>query len=260
MDSAIAEATGSMVNTIHVPNNQYFGNYRGTVLKNDDPENRGRCKIYVRGIYPEKFTENEAALIPWAEPCQPLFCGGSGTAFNNGTFQCPDLNSTVWLFFESGDITRPVFFGQTTDKDGLFSNDICKIYWEGMYVELEKSTKTITASATNITAIAEKIMNGYCETLNATSITANVSSSLLNVTSELINVSSATFNLTSNIINMYGETLIDGNVSISKNLTVGADVSVGGSETVASDSVIGGKSFLLHMHTVNPGDTTSPVI
>lgn len=130
---------------LKVPNNQYFGCYRGTVLKNDDSGsnqsvtfNRGRCKIYVPGIYPEEFKQNDGEQLPWAEPCQPLFCGGSGV---DGTFQCPDINATVWLFFESGDITRPVFFGQTTSEKGEFNTEICREEWRDMKIEFNHKVK-----------------------------------------------------------------------------------------------------------------------
>ena len=238
MDRAIAEATGSMVNSLHVPNNEYFGMVRGIVVKNDDTEfQRGRCKVYIPGVYPEKFKENDGELLPWCEPCQPLFCGGGGDLHNNGTFQCPDVGSTVWVFFENNDITRPVMFGQTTDSNGKFDNNICKVYWEGMYIEMDKSTHTITASATNVTAVAEKVLNGYAETINLTSTVTNVHSTN---------------------INMYGDTLINGAVHITGTTKIDSNLTVNGEETVAIDSNIGGKSFVGHVHLGNAGMPTSP--
>jgi len=260
MDSAIAEATGSMVNSIHVPNNKYFGMMRGIVIKNDDTEfQRGRCKVYVPGVYPEKFKENDGELLPWCEPCQPLFCGGGGDLHKNGTFQYPDVGSTVWLFFENNDITRPVMFGQTTDSEGKFDNNICKVYWEGMYIEMDKTTHTITASATNITAIAEKELNGYAETINLTAVTANLTSTTTNMIADTTNVTSNNVtNVTSPNINMYGDTLIKGTVHITGATTIDSNLTVNASEVVAVDSVIGGKSFIGHMHTGNVGAPTSP--
>lgn len=245
MENIIADATGAMTNSIHVPNNMYNGMVRGTVINNDDTENnRGRCKVYIPGIYPEKFKENNGELLPWAEPCQPLFCGGGGNYHNNGTFQCPDIGSTVWLFFENNDIQRPIMFGQTTDYEGKFATNICKVYWEGMYVEMDKSTHTITTSATNVVAIAEKELNGYCETANLTSVTTNLSATTLNVNSSTIN--------------MTGNTLINGTVHITGITTIDSDTIFNANETVAGDSTIGGKSFLGHTHTGNAGVPTSP--
>ena len=246
MDKYISEAAGSLADSIHVRNNMYPGMYRGVVVNNDDKEfNRGRCKVYIPGIYPERFKEDDGALLPWAEPCQPLFCGGGGDMHNNGTFQCPDKDSTVWLFFENNDIQRPVMFGQTTDCEGKFDTDICKMYWEGMYVEFDKSTHTITASATNITAIAEKELNGYCETATLTSSVANVTAT-------------SAYTLTSPAITFNGDLTVNGNVHVTGTTTIDSDVTMNATETVANDSTIGGKSFLAHMHTGNAGAPTSP--
>ena len=162
----------SMFDTLRVRNNEYTGMYRGTVLDNEDPGGRGRCKVYVYGVYDEKFKEDKGKNLPWAEPSQPLFCGGNG---KNGTFQCPDLGATVWVFFDSGDITRPVMFGQTTDAESLkvdktyqtaktlFDTDSVTLYWEGMYVEMYKPTHTVTVSSENITAFASHDLSGHAE-------------------------------------------------------------------------------------------------
>jgi len=147
MEDYVVKATGSLSNTVRAKNNEYHGFYRGTVVNNDDTENRGRCKIYIRGVYNEEFEGNDGAQLPWAEPCQPLFCGGGGS---NGTFQCPDMNSTVWCFFENGDVMKPVFFGQTTDKDGTFNTSKCRFHWEDMDIEMDKTAQTITLKANTI--------------------------------------------------------------------------------------------------------------
>lgn len=74
----------SMFDTLKIRNNEYTGTYMGTVLDNKDPAGRGRCKVYVYGVYDEKFKEDDGKHLPWAIPAQPLFCGGYG---KNGTFQ-----------------------------------------------------------------------------------------------------------------------------------------------------------------------------
>lgn len=49
--------------------------YRGIVVYNEDPELKGRVKIYVPGIYPIEY-KNQHKLLPWAEPAMNLE-GGS---------------------------------------------------------------------------------------------------------------------------------------------------------------------------------------
>lgn len=142
----------------------YYGNYRGIVKAHDV---NGMCKIFVPGVYPEEFGTDFNSL-PLAEPCQPLFAGGASF---NGVFQYPDINSTVWLFFESGNINYPVFFGATNnDKTNFksdeftikYENDIIKISKiKGISIETPKEVTVNGASKVNIlsaeTAITSKV-------------------------------------------------------------------------------------------------------
>ena len=77
---------------------QYFGKYRGIVKENDDPENLGRIKAQVCDIYGEQ-------LSPWAWPVVPF----AGSA--HGLVLLPELEDGVWIEFEAGDISRPLWTG-----------------------------------------------------------------------------------------------------------------------------------------------------
>ena len=48
--------------------------YRGVVVYNEDPEVRGRVKVYVPGVYPIQF-KDKYWLLPWAQPAMPVFGG-----------------------------------------------------------------------------------------------------------------------------------------------------------------------------------------
>lgn len=50
----------------------YSGIYRGTVVYNIDPDVKGKCKIFVHGVYPDEFLE-KWDLLPWAEPAMPIW-------------------------------------------------------------------------------------------------------------------------------------------------------------------------------------------
>jgi hypothetical protein len=75
-----------------------FGKFRGTVVDTLDPQNQGR----ITAIVPEVLGE-----IPtgWATPCVP-FAG-----VNAGFFAVPAPGSGVWIEFEAGDVSRPVWTG-----------------------------------------------------------------------------------------------------------------------------------------------------
>ena len=211
------------------PNLQnYHGFYRGTVIQNNDPERRGRVKIFIPSLAPQikekwfdvttssddktfrfpggsniytdkpslkDILDEAKAILPWAEQASSLIGGGSsGTldynknvatistaahatstnttpaagesglnadnipekaahkfetpAFQlndgfvslaqdkmpeinpyaymfrpssysnctNGVFTVPDVGASVWVFFENGDVGKPVYFAFSFDK------------------------------------------------------------------------------------------------------------------------------------------------
>lgn len=92
----------------------YNGFFRGIVLDNEDPQVKGRCKIFVPGVYPDIYS-SEASSLPFAEPAMPLF-GGSftrqqedGQEDETGVTSPPHIGANLWVFFEAGDHNNPVY-------------------------------------------------------------------------------------------------------------------------------------------------------
>ncbi len=83
------------------PNKQYLGKYRGTVLNNVDPEQRGRLLLSVPDVL-------GAIPTSWAEPCVPL-AGPTGPPL--GVYFVPPIGAGVWAEFEHGDPTLPIWSG-----------------------------------------------------------------------------------------------------------------------------------------------------
>jgi hypothetical protein len=79
----------------------YYGKYRGTVLNNVDPEQRGRLMLTVPDVL---------GAIPssWAEPCVPL-AGPTGPPM--GVYLVPPIGAGVWVEFEHGDADYPIWSG-----------------------------------------------------------------------------------------------------------------------------------------------------
>jgi uncharacterized protein involved in type VI secretion and phage assembly len=75
----------------------YFGKYRGVVTDNADPTARGRLKIRVPAVLD--------TLEIWAMPCVPY--AGAGVGF----YSLPEPNTGVWIEFEGGDPSYPVWVG-----------------------------------------------------------------------------------------------------------------------------------------------------
>ncbi len=77
---------------------RYFGKYRGLVRDVDDPENMGRIIAQVPEVYGEEDS-------PWALPSVP-FAGQ-----NHGFVVLPEVGDGVWIEFEAGDTSRPIWTG-----------------------------------------------------------------------------------------------------------------------------------------------------
>lgn len=85
--------------------NRYFGKYRGYVSNVSDPQKQGRIKAYV----PRLLGEAETG---WAMPCS-AYAGP-----DQGLFTVPELGAGVWIEFEGGDLSRPIWSGGWWGKPG----------------------------------------------------------------------------------------------------------------------------------------------
>lgn len=85
--------------------NRYFGKYRGYVSNVSDPLHLGRLKARVPRLF-------GAAETGWAMPCAPY--GGP----DRGFYAVPELGAGVWIEFEGGDASRPIWAGTWWGKPG----------------------------------------------------------------------------------------------------------------------------------------------
>ncbi|WP_197510487.1 phage baseplate assembly protein V [Tessaracoccus coleopterorum] len=82
---------------------RFYGKYRGTVVQNVDPEQRGR----IQAIVPDA-----TGMVPgtWATACVPL------TGKSMGTYVVPQIGSGVWIEFEQGDLDYPIWTAGSGDR------------------------------------------------------------------------------------------------------------------------------------------------
>lgn len=78
---------------------KYYGKYRGFVVDNQDPEKRARLRVKV----PSVLGDEETA---WALPCLPF-----GGLAGHGWFAVPEVDAQVWVEFEEGELTQPIWTG-----------------------------------------------------------------------------------------------------------------------------------------------------
>jgi uncharacterized protein involved in type VI secretion and phage assembly len=77
---------------------RYYGKYRGRVLDNDDPLKLGRVQVEVPAIA-------GGEPLGWALPCLPY--AGDG----HGFYMVPEVQALVWVEFEGGDLSHPIWVG-----------------------------------------------------------------------------------------------------------------------------------------------------
>jgi hypothetical protein len=77
---------------------RFYGKYRGLVRDTNDPLDRGRVKAEV----PEVLGK---VLTGWALPAAPY------AGQDQGLFTVPPTGSGIWVEFEAGDVSRPIWTG-----------------------------------------------------------------------------------------------------------------------------------------------------
>jgi hypothetical protein len=121
---------------------RFYGKYRGIVAVNQDPLNRGRLKALV----PEVLGESPSG---WALPCAPY------AGITAGFFAIPMVGAAVWIEFEAGDPSRPIWTGAwwgtgdtPMDETGSQVRPTTKILRSdtGLLVALNDLTQTISIS------------------------------------------------------------------------------------------------------------------
>jgi hypothetical protein len=70
----------------------FHGIYRGTVMNTADPMMTGRIQVSIPSVV--------GGATSWALPCRPV----------NST-DAPRIGTAVWVMFENGDASHPVWMG-----------------------------------------------------------------------------------------------------------------------------------------------------
>lgn len=124
------------------PVGRYYGKYRGIVTNNQDPLMRGRIQAHVPAVLGDVPTG-------WALPCAPYAGDGSGV------YTVPPPGAGVWIEFEAGDVSYPIWSGcwwgdgqLPQDEKGGVTTPALKIVRseQGLLVALDDDAQTITLS------------------------------------------------------------------------------------------------------------------
>ncbi|ORT60653.1 phage baseplate assembly protein V [Streptomyces sp. CB03238] len=80
------------------PNNRFLGKFRGQVVSNRDPLRIGRVTVKVPDVLGDEPST-------WALPCLPF------TGRQSGQYAVPAEGAGVWVEFEQGDPSYPIWTG-----------------------------------------------------------------------------------------------------------------------------------------------------
>lgn len=119
----------------------YYGKYRAKVVDIKDPEERGRIKVECPRVL-------GASKSSWCLPCVPV------AGDNYGDFCLPLVGETVWVEFEEGNISKPIYTGNWYSKFSTPLTDYSQaatsriIGFKNTKVTLTESSLTILAGGT----------------------------------------------------------------------------------------------------------------
>ena len=147
---------------------RFYGKYRGLVAINVDPSNQGRLKAVVPevlGVMPST----------WALPATP-YAGPLA-----GLFTVPMVGSGVWIEFEAGDVSRPIWTGGwwgtaqvPLNEDGAPSTFMSKVLRTetGLLLAFNDTTQMITLSdLTGLNVIRMEMVPGAVQVTGVATVT-----------------------------------------------------------------------------------------
>jgi uncharacterized protein involved in type VI secretion and phage assembly len=160
----------------------FFGIYRGTVTDNADPSNLGRLRVQV----PSVLGDVEA----WAMPCVPY--AGDGVGF----YCLPEVGTGIWVEFEAGDPSFPVWTGCFWGDNELPDSGGAPIkIWKTQKVTLRidddaDELKLETTAGSKVTMADDiQIERGSAkQTVSTSGVTSELSSGKVEVTSASVKV------------------------------------------------------------------------
>jgi uncharacterized protein involved in type VI secretion and phage assembly len=155
--------------------NRFLGKYRGCVTEVDPTTLRIKAKV------PSVLADQATG---WCEPCVPYAGNGVGMAF------LPEVGSGVWIEFEGGDVSYPIWVGCYW-RDGELPSDAAPavktiVTKSGHKILLDDNAETITISDPNNNTI----------TMGSSGITLQRGSSSVAISDSEVNVNDGALEVT----------------------------------------------------------------
>ncbi len=165
----------AMMDVLDRLRNRFFGKYRGTVTDVDATSLRIKAKV------PSVLADQATG---WCEPCVPYAGKGVGMAF------LPEVGAGVWIEFESGDVSYPIWVGcywrdgeQPSDAAPAVKTIVTK---SGHKLLFDDDAQTITISDPNNNTV----------TLSSDGITLKRGSSTIELSDSEVNINDGALEVT----------------------------------------------------------------
>jgi uncharacterized protein involved in type VI secretion and phage assembly len=164
---------------------RFFGKYRGTVTDNADPKQKGRVKVSVPSVMPP-------GLETWAMPCVP-YAGDQV-----GLFGIPAVGAGVWVEFEMGDLSFPIWVGcfwADGEAPGGANPDVKLFKTEKLGLRLDDAAQQVTmgpnsGASVTLTTDAVTAAGQSKQTVSPTGITAEATPNKTELTAAAFSVNS----------------------------------------------------------------------
>lgn len=123
----------------HAHLSKVYGKYAGKVTSTDDTQKLGRVQVSCDAVLGSEQV--------WARPCVPY--AGPGVGF----FFIPPVGAGVWVEFEGGDVSRPIWVGCYWAQNDLpadaASADIKLIVTDKATLKIDDSSGEVVVKNTN---------------------------------------------------------------------------------------------------------------
>jgi len=168
----------------------FFGKYRGTVTDNADPTNRGRLKVRVPAVL--------GTVESWAMPCVPY--AGKKVGF----YSLPENGTGVWVEFEAGDPSYPIWSGcfwgdnELPDQGGA-AIKIWKTEKLTLRMDDDNDEMKLATTAKSTVTLAKDIVSeqgNAKHTVSSSSVTSELAAGKVEVTSATVKVNGGAWEVT----------------------------------------------------------------
>ena len=125
-----------------------YGKFKAYVKEINDPERRGRIRVLCPAVFGD-------SLSKWCEPNIPCAIDSVGDFF------IPPISECVWIEFEEGDISKPVYTGGWYAKDKLppgASADVRVIGFKNTQIRLRQDVIDLRIGGTMLSLTASDLV------------------------------------------------------------------------------------------------------